>query len=80
VEPIDEKELRRIIDEIQCPRELCCLETGFDRTCKTKDVGLKAYLECLEQDASVCSFSVPFGSSYFCSCPLRVYICKKLGE
>jgi hypothetical protein len=80
VEQLDKKEISKIIGDIQCPREFCCLETGFDRTCKTKDVGLKTHLQCLEEDGSVCQFSVSFGSVYFCSCPLRVYICKKLGK
>jgi hypothetical protein len=80
VEQDIKKKIKEIIGEIQCPREFCCLKTGFDRSCKTKDIGLKAYLECLEEDASLCQFSVSFGSTYFCSCPLRVYICKKLGK
>jgi hypothetical protein len=74
------KELKKIIGEIQCSRELCCMDTGFDRLCKTKDVGLKTYLECLEKEAPTCPFSVPYGSAYYCSCPLRVYIRKNLGK
>jgi hypothetical protein len=72
------KEIKKIIGEIQCGREFCCLETGFDKSCKARDVGLEEYLECLEENASLCPFSVSYGSKYFCSCPLRVYICKKL--
>jgi hypothetical protein len=43
----DPKEIKRIISEMQCPREFRCLETGFDKSCKTKDVGLETYLEIL---------------------------------
>jgi hypothetical protein len=75
------KQIKEIIGDIQCPREFCCLETGFDRSCKTKDVGLEGHLECLEEDASHCFFSTSFeGGMYFCSCPFSVYICKKLGK
>jgi len=76
------KQIKEIIGEIQCPREFCCLETGFDRPCKTKDIGMKAYLKCLEEDPSHCPFSMSFGSGsmYFCSCPLRIHICKELGK
>jgi hypothetical protein len=38
------KQIKEIIGDIQCPREFCCLETGFDRSCKTKDVGLEGHL------------------------------------
>jgi hypothetical protein len=72
------KQIKEIIGEIQCPREFCCLKTGFDRACKTKDVGLDSYLQCLEEDASQCLFSASFGSTHLCSCPLRIYIAKKL--
>jgi hypothetical protein len=74
------KKIKEIIGDIKCPREFCCLKTGFDKTCKTKDVGLKDFLECLEEDGPLCQFSVSYGSNYYCSCPLRVYICKKLGK
>jgi hypothetical protein len=70
--------IKEIIGETQCPHELCCLETGFDKVCKTREVGLEQYIECLEEDASHCSFSASYGNSQYCSCPLRVYICKKL--
>jgi len=75
------KKIKEIIGEIQCPhpRELCCLETGFDRTCKKKDVGMEEHFECLEDEA-LCPFLVHFGRRRYCNCPLRVYICKKLGE
>jgi hypothetical protein len=72
------KKIKEIIGDIQCPREFCCLEAGFDKSCKTRDVGLEEYIECLEENSHHCSYSVSYGASHFCSCPLRVYICKKL--
>jgi len=74
------EKIKEIVGKIECKHDFCCLKTGFDRPCKAKDIGLKAYLECLEEDTSLCAFSVSFGSIYFCSCPLRIYICKKLGK
>jgi hypothetical protein len=75
-----EKKTKEIIGQIQCPHESCCIETGFDKSCKVRDVGLKEYIVCLEEDASLCQFLVTYGSTCFCSCPLRIYICKKLGK
>jgi hypothetical protein len=44
-----EKEIKKIIGEIQCPNEFCCLESGGEIGCRAKDVGLEEYLECLQE-------------------------------
>lgn len=31
-------------------------------------------IECLEKDRKGCDFALPFGGTYFCECPLRLYI------
>jgi hypothetical protein len=77
---VKNKKIKKILGDIKCPQEFCCMETGFDKSCKARDVGLEGYLECLEEDAAVCPFSVPYGSTHFCKCPLRIYICKNLGK
>ena len=74
------KEIKKIIGEIQCPNEFCCLESGVEMGCRAKDVGLEEYLECLEESFPPCPFSVSFGNKHYCHCPLRIYICKKLGR
>ena len=81
VEIVDEK-VREAIEEImgrtQCPKNFRCAESEFEVLCKAKDIGLDSYLECLEHDASRCKFALPFGNSYFCRCPVRVYVFEKL--
>jgi hypothetical protein len=37
-------------------------------------------VECLEEKPFICKFAVPFGDSYYCRSPLRVYMAKKLGR
>ena len=51
-------------------------ELGF--TCKAKDVGLDSYVECMETYSFTCPFSVSYAHSYYCRCPARVYMAKKL--
>ena len=51
---------------------------GFGFTCKAKDVGLDAYVECLEKDSCRCPFSVSYAQAYYCTCPARIYIAKEL--
>jgi hypothetical protein len=72
------KELEEIMGEMQCPKDFKCYKSGLEVLCKAKDIGLETYLECMEVHPQKCPFSVPFGHSYFCKCPLRVYIAKKL--
>ena len=74
------KEIKKIISEMHCPREFHCLETQFDKSRKTKDVGLETYLEILAKEAPTCPFVVSYGSAYYCSCPLGIHISKNLGK
>lgn len=72
------KRMEEIKSEMECPKNFKCYEMSFENLCKAKDIGLKTYLECLEEKPQECKFSMSFGYSYFCQCPLRVYISKKL--
>jgi len=72
------KEVERIIDGMKCPKDFECCKSGLENLCRAKDIGLESFLECLEKNPQECEFSFSFGHSYFCHCPLRVYIAKKL--
>jgi hypothetical protein len=72
------KEIEEIIGHFKCPRDFRCCKSHFRDLCKAKDIGLETFLKCLEEDPRSCPASVPFGDGYFCECPLRVYIAKKL--
>jgi len=71
-------QLEEIINGMQCPKDFKCYKSGLEKLCKAKDIGLESFLECLEKEPRKCKFSFDFGGSYFCGCPLRVYIGKKL--
>ena len=70
--------LRKLIGELKCPKGFTCYTSGFNILCKAKDVGMESFLECLEDDPKACVFSIGYGASYYCKCPLRVYIAKIL--
>jgi hypothetical protein len=73
-----ENELKDIMAGLVCHKGFKCYKSGFELLCKAKDVGLESHLQCLEERPFECKFACPFGRSYFCTCPLRVYIAKKL--
>lgn len=44
---------------------------GF--SCKAKRIGAGTLVECLEEDAYKCPFSVSYGHSHYCKCSIRPY-------
>lgn len=75
-----QKEIEEIIDGLKCPRDFICYKSGFKKLCKVEDIGLESFLICLNGIAGECKFSVHFSNLYFCQCPLRMYICRKLKD
>jgi|Deesub1362A_J573_1020465.scaffolds.fasta_scaffold00341_22 two-component system response regulator len=70
------REIEEIIKELDCPKDFRCYKTGFKDLCKAKNTD--TFLECLEKEGEKCPFSVFYGYSYFCRCPIRMYLAKKL--
>jgi hypothetical protein len=74
-----QKQIEEIINRHKCPKDLVCYTSGFRNLCKAKDIGLESFVMCLmPPDSPACKFSVDFGGAFFCKCPLRVHICRKL--
>jgi hypothetical protein len=73
-----QKEIENIIGQLHCSKNFICYKSGLEVLCKAKDVGRKSHLECLDKHPFECNFSLSFGGKYYCNCPLRVYIAKKL--
>jgi hypothetical protein len=76
--PIRENTLREIKKSIHCSKKFICLKSELTTICKAEDVGLKYNVKCLEEQPQQCEFVVPFGGEFFCKCPVRIYIAKKL--
>ena len=76
----DRKKIEELMAGMECPKKFECADSGFEQLCKARDFGLDSFLECLEESPSKCTFALSFGSTYFCQCPLRVYLSKALGK
>jgi len=72
------RQIEKIIGGMKCPRDFKCYKSGLENLCKAKDIGIESFLECLEKNTQECKFSLSFGYSYYCQCPLRRYIAKRL--
>ena len=81
---MDEQTKRRIaelIGELSCSKEFRCAERGFKELCEAEDIGLENHLKCLAPDAASCQFSRMYErEAFFCSCPLRVFLAKRVAE
>jgi len=77
-----EPQIKQIIEETadgtRCRKEFKCCSNEFTNVCKAKDIGINSFLVCLEDQPQKCNFSLMFGDMYFCKCPVRIYIGKKL--
>ncbi len=73
-----QKQIEEIIDGLKCPKDFICYKSGFKKICRVMDIGMESFLVCLDRNSLECKFSVYFSDFYFCQCPLRMYICRKL--
>ncbi len=71
-------EIEKIAGEINCQKNFECYKSGNGKFCKTRDFGLSQFLDCLEEEPHTCEFSLSFGNGYFCTCPVQLYIAKKV--
>ena len=72
------RQIEEIIRQIKCDKDFQCCKSGFEDICEAKDIGLPDSVKCLSKHPGDCEYAFAFGDSYFCKCPLRVYIAKNL--
>ncbi len=71
------KRIEEIIGNMKCKRDFACYKSHFENFKNAKDTPMESFVECSNKDAWQCEYSLLFGSSYLCKCPLKVYILKK---
>ncbi|MDD5063202.1 MAG: hypothetical protein PHQ35_00380 [Phycisphaerae bacterium] len=69
------QETGKIINDL---KDFISYKSGSENLCKARYFGLEEYIDCLEENAKKCEFSLPFGEGYLCKCTLRIYIAKNL--
>ncbi len=73
---VDSK-LKRIMDGMRCPKDFICEKSGFKNLCKANYIEQGKCVECLDDKPRRCSFSLTFGDTFLCICPVRVHIAKE---
>lgn len=69
--------LKRIIAGVKCQKDFICEKSGFKNLCKANHIKQGKYVECLDEKPKLCSFSLTFGDTFLCICPVRVHIAKE---
>ena len=72
------EDIANIMRGMECAKGFPCYKSGFNNLCHAKDLGLESFIECLEKRTKECKFSLPFGMTRLCQCPLRIYVEKNL--
>lgn len=72
--------IEKITSNIKCRKDFECYKSGFEKLTKVKNFEGANLFQCLGQNAYQCEYSFPFGDAYFCKCPLRSYIARKLNK
>lgn len=72
------QEIERIISNLKCSKNFICHKSGLQQLCRARSIGIEGYIDCLEEEAEKCEFSLPFGEGYFCKCPVRIYIAQNI--
>jgi hypothetical protein len=57
-----------------------CDKAECEFSCEARDIGLDSYVECLEERAHLCAFSVRYAHAYYCKNRARVYAAKQLAK
>ncbi|MBN1391725.1 MAG: hypothetical protein JW947_02860 [Sedimentisphaerales bacterium] len=74
------QEIEKIAGGIKCPKGFRCYKSDSKKLCEARDFGMERYLYCLVDEAQECDFSLSYGRGYLCTCPVRIYIAKNLGQ
>ena len=70
-------EIEELIGRMTCRQDFMCYTSNFKSLCRAQDIGMDMFIKCLEDRSFGCEYSVNFGHSYLCKCPIRIHICKR---
>jgi hypothetical protein len=70
------KTAEEIMSSMVCPRNFACVKKSFENVLKSKCFAGR-FFTCTGSNSNMCPYLLPFGYSYFCTCPLFVHIAQK---
>ena len=68
---------RSKLGALKCEKGLICAQSGLESLCKALSIGSESFAFCQEKSPE-CSFTFPFGGTYMCKCPVRIFLANEL--
>ena len=73
------KMIEKIMGCMECSEDFACLPLGKCPHCKAKGFKLENSVE-VDGNGRPCKFLSSYGDTYFCNCPLNVYLIKNFAN
>ncbi|MHC4477002.1 MAG: hypothetical protein ACYTEL_15255 [Planctomycetota bacterium] len=73
-------QIEDVMSEVGCQKDFGCYRSGFETVCRVRNHGPGEFLECLDEDARNCQFSLFFGDAVSCLCPVRIFVTTELNK
>ena len=70
-----QKKMEKIMGSMECPEDFACLQLGKCPHCKANGFKLENSVE-VDGNGRPCKLLSSYGDTYFCNCPLNVYLTK----
>ncbi len=67
-------ELNKLKEKINCSKKYRCINDSIKDPCEAKYHAVSNLMKCPDIQSKFCEFSIPFGATYACKCPLRKLI------
>ena len=75
----NKEEIEKIRGSMECSNDFKCLQTGQCPHCTANGFKLETSVE-IDGNGRPCKFLSSYGDTYFCNCPLNVYLTKNLAK
>ena len=80
IRKLSDRRLESIMKGMTCKKNFSCVKASSRNHALTKNLpGVPLMVECLDRRKKRCQFKLPFDDVHnICTCPVRVYVTKKL--
>ena len=75
----NKEEIEKIMGSMECTNDFECLQTGECPHCTVKGFKLENAVE-VDGKGRSCKLLTAYGDTYFCNCPLNVYLTKNFAK
>ena len=74
-----QKKIEKIMGSMECSENFACSQLGKCPHCKANGFKLENSVE-VDGNGRPCKFLSSYGDTYFCNCPLNVYLIKNFAN